>query len=102
MAVLADSRRPAALMKALDGKEQRLGIGIDTGLLGAGGRCAGRRLALVRDRLRYVNLRDRAALGLAAATCASAKAPAIWALFLGTGAPAIRPAAMTLDTSGIV
>ena len=51
VAVMADSARPAALLKALAGKGKRIGIGIDTGLWAQEGVSPADGLALVKERL---------------------------------------------------
>jgi type 1 glutamine amidotransferase len=103
VAVLADSSRPAALMKAIGTKGNRLGIGIDTGLWAQDRVLPRDGLALVKDRLRYVRLRDRSSAGATARN-----------VLLGTGTGSfkdfftelnrlnVRPLAMTLDTTDIV
>ena len=53
VAVMADSARPAALLKTLAGKGKRIGIGIDTGLWAQEGVSAADGLALVKERLLY-------------------------------------------------
>ena len=59
--VCATRRQPARVVKALDGRSKRLGVGIDTGVWAAGRRGAARwARGRSKDRLRYVNLRDRA------------------------------------------
>ena len=50
-------------MKALEGQGKRLGVGIDTGSVAQEGVSATDALAVVKDRLRYVNLRDRSDRG---------------------------------------
>ena len=103
VAALATPQNLAALVKGLDGQDARLGVGIDTGAWLEAGELPGAALASVGNRLRYLNLRDRAALG-----------PASRNVRLGEGAGQmrtffeelerrnLRPLAMTLDTAGIV
>jgi type 1 glutamine amidotransferase len=66
VAVLPDAAVPLRTMKALEGRGKRLGIGIDTGLLAQDGVSAKDALAVVKDRLNYVILRDRSNRGPAA------------------------------------
>jgi quinoprotein glucose dehydrogenase len=99
VAVMADAARPTRLMKELEGKNKRLGIGIDTGVWAQEGIRAADGLALVKDRLLYLNLRDRSARGNVLLGQGTA---GLTAFFQRLDALAIRPLSMTLDTTGVV
>jgi type 1 glutamine amidotransferase/sugar phosphate isomerase/epimerase len=103
VAVMADSARPAALMKALEGKSKRLGIGIDTGLLAQEGVSPANGLALVKERLLYLRLRDRSARGPGGGNVLLGQGVGdLKGLFLEMERLGIRPVSMTLDTAGVV
>jgi type 1 glutamine amidotransferase len=103
VAVLSDVARPAALLKALDGKSKRLGIGIDTGLWIQDGVPVGDRIALVKDRLLYLRLRDRSGSGASARNVPVGEgAGEMPAFFSELDRQNVRPLAMTLDTAGLV
>jgi uncharacterized protein len=103
VAVLADTARPARLMKALGGKGKRLGIGIDTGLWAQEGISPRDGLALVKDRLVYLNLRDRSGRGANGRNVPLGQgAAAMSDLFLELNRHGVRPLAMTLDTTDLV
>jgi type 1 glutamine amidotransferase len=103
LAIMADSARPVPLLKALAGKGKRVGIGIDTGLWAQEGVPPADGLALVKDRLLYLRLRDRSERGprgrnvLLGHGIGDAQR-----LFLEMERLRIRPVSMTLDIAGIV
>ena len=99
VAVMADSARPASLTNALAGRSKRLGIGIDTGLWAQEGISLVDGLELVKDRLLYVNLRDRT--GRANVRLGQGSA-GLKPFFLRLEALAIRPLSMTLDPTDVV
>ena len=103
IAVLSDAARPSALMKALDGKSKRLGIGIDTGLWVQDGVPVRERVALVKDRLLYLRLRDRSGRGASAGNVPFGQgAGEMGVFFTELDRANVRPLAMTLDTTGLV
>ena len=53
----------AETLKMMEGRSRRLGIGIDTGIWAQDGTNVRNEVARVKDRLLYVNLRDRSARG---------------------------------------
>jgi type 1 glutamine amidotransferase/sugar phosphate isomerase/epimerase len=103
VAVMADSARPVALLKALAGKGKRLGVAIDTGLWAQEGVSPADGLALVKERLLYLRLRDRSARGPSARNVLLGQGVGdLKALFLEMERLGIRPVSMTLDTTGVV
>jgi type 1 glutamine amidotransferase len=103
VAVLSDAARPTALLKGLEGKGKRLGIGIDTGLWVQDGVPVTERVTLVKDRLLYLRLRDRSARGASARNVLLGKgAGEMSAFFSELDRLKVRPIAMTLDTTGLV
>jgi type 1 glutamine amidotransferase/sugar phosphate isomerase/epimerase len=93
----------AVSMKVVEGLGRRVGIGIDTGDWAQTGLAARDGLAMVKDRLVYVRLRDR-----------SGRSPNARNVMLGKGVGnlaevfnelnrlGVRPLSLVLDTSGIV
>lgn len=103
VAVLADSAKPSALVAALDGKSTRLGVGLDTGLLAQEGVSPQDALAAVKDRLRYLSLRDRSGRGAGARNVLLGQGSGrLKELFSELDRLKVRPLAMTLDTTGVV
>ena len=103
VAVMADSARPAALLKTLAGKGKRIGIGIDTGLWAQEGVSPADGLALVKDRLLYLRLRDRSGRGPGGRNVLLGQGIGdLKGLFLEMERLRIRPVSMTLDTAGVV
>jgi type 1 glutamine amidotransferase len=103
VAVLATPKTLADVVKGLDGQDAHLGVGIDTGAWLEAGRLPATALASVGDRLRYLNLRDRAAMGASSRNVRLGDgAGTIGAFFDELERRNLRPVAMTLDTSGIV
>ena len=66
VAVLGEAARPVRTLKALEGKSKRLGLGIDTGVWAQQGVSPKDVLPMVKDRLLYLELRDRSNRGPAA------------------------------------
>jgi type 1 glutamine amidotransferase len=98
VAVLADSAKPVRTMKALEGKGKRLGIGVDTGMWVQERVSPRDALELVKDRLLYIRLGDRAGsrnviLGEQTKTFPD--------LFRELNRLNLRPLALTLDTRAL-
>ena len=110
-----------ATLKAMEGRSRRLGIGIDTGSWAQDGANVRNEVARVKDRLLYVNLRDRSARGASAQNVPLGKGVASLRDFFaelgrlddrqisvrlgGDGSPVVTtrvPIAMTIDTTGVV
>ena len=103
VAVLSDASRPAALVKALDGKSTRLGIGIDTGLWVQDGVPVRERVAVAKDRVLYLRLRDRSGRSASARNVPVGQGAGEMAAFFSELDRAnVRPLAMTLDTTDVV
>jgi uncharacterized protein len=103
VALLATPATLADAMRSLDGQDAHLGIGIDTGAWLEAGQRPGAALALAGDRLRYLALRDRAALGPSSRNVRLGEGAGTFeAFFDELDRRRVRPLAMTLDTSGIV
>lgn len=103
VAVLATPKTLADVVKSLDGQDAHLGVGIDTGAWLEAGQLPGTALVTAGDRLRYINLRDRAAMGPSSRNVRLGEgAGNIGAFFDELERRNLRPLAMTLDTSGIV
>ena len=103
VAVMADSSNPAALLKQLDGKSKRLGIGVDTGLWIQDGLAPSDALTAVKDRLLYLRLRDRAGRGASAKNVPLGEGAGKLTDFFHTlNRLNVRPLAVTLDTTDIV
>jgi len=103
IAVMADSARPSALVKALAGKSKRIGVGIDTGLWAQEGVAPADGLALIKERLLYLGLRDRSARGPGGRNVLLGEGIGdLKALFLEMERLGIRPVSMTLDTDAVV
>ena len=93
----------AATLNAMEGRSRRLGIGIDTGTWAQDGIDAGDEIARVKDRLLYVNLRDRSARGANAANVVLGKGVGnLGEFFNELQRQNVRGVAMTLDTAGVV
>ncbi len=109
------------ILKAMEGRSRRLGIGIDTGQWAQDGVNAREGVARVKDRLMYVLLRDRSARGANAQNVPPGKGVANLREFFaelerqddrqistrlgGDGSPVVTtrvPIAMTIETTGIV
>jgi type 1 glutamine amidotransferase/sugar phosphate isomerase/epimerase len=103
VAVLADVARPAALMKSLEGKGKRLGVGIDTGLLAQEGVSPRDVLPVVKDRLLYINLRDRSGAGPRGRNVRLGEGTGnLKEFFEDLNRLGVRPLAMVLDTTDVV
>jgi uncharacterized protein len=103
VAVLATPTTLADTVKSLEGQDARLGVGLDTGAWLEAGRLPGTAIAVAGDRLRYVSLRDRAAMGPSSLNVRLGEgAGNIGAFFDELERRNVRPLATTLDTTGIV
>ena len=110
-----------ATLKAMENRSRRLGIGIDTGTWAQDAANVRNEVARVRDRLIYVNLRDRSARGASAQNVPLGKGVGNLRDFFaelerlddrqisvrlgGDGSPVVTtrvPIAMTIDTTGVV
>jgi type 1 glutamine amidotransferase len=108
-------------LKAMEGRSRRLGVGIDTGQWAQDGTNVRNEVARVKDRLLYVNLRDRSARSANAQNVPLGKGVANLREFFaelvrqddreistrlgGDGSPVVTtrvPIAMTIDTTGVV
>jgi hypothetical protein len=111
----------ADTVKAMEGRSVRLGVGIDTGQWAQEGTNVREGVARVKDRLLYVNLRDRSGRGANAQNVPLGKGVANLREFFielerqddrlistrqgGDGSPVTTtrvPIAMTIDTTGVV
>jgi uncharacterized protein len=102
VAVLATPKTLADVVKSLDGQDARLGVGVDTGAWLEAGQLPVAALASVGDRLRYLNLRDRAAKGAASRNVRLGEgAGDIGAFFDELERRNLRPISLALDTDGI-
>ena len=103
VALLATPDTLAGLVKSLDGQDPHLGVGIDTGAWLEKGRAPVEALGAVGDRLRYVNLRDRAGMGASGKNVKLGEgAGKLSAFFEELNKRNIRPLSLTLDTTGVV
>ncbi|MPY89162.1 MAG: hypothetical protein GEU99_14700 [Luteitalea sp.] len=94
---------PEAVMKALDGRSRRVGVAADTGAWMEQGLSPLEGLAIVSDRLSYVRLRDRSALGANARNVMLGQgAGKMTAFFQELNRLNLRPLILTLDTTGVV
>jgi type 1 glutamine amidotransferase len=93
----------AATLKAMEGRSKRLGIGIDTGAWAQDGTNVRDEIARLKDRLLYVNLRDRSARGANATNVVLGKGVgSLGEFFSELQRQNVRGAAMTMDTAGVV
>jgi type 1 glutamine amidotransferase len=93
----------ADTLKAMEGRSKRLGVGIDTGTWSDEGVSAREGIARVKDRLLYVNLRDRSGRGANARNVVIGKGTGnLTEFFNELQRQGIRGLAMTLDTTGTV
>jgi type 1 glutamine amidotransferase len=93
----------AVSMKAVEGLGKRVGIGIDTGSWIQDGLGAREGLAMVKDRLLYVRLRDRSGRAANARNVLLGKgAGNLTEFFNELNRVNVRPVALVLDTSGVV
>jgi type 1 glutamine amidotransferase len=90
-------------LKAMEGRSRRLGVGIDTGAWAQEGVAPREGVARVKDRLLYVNLRDRSGRGAGARNVVLGKGAGNLAEFFNELQRSnVRGVALTLDTSGTV
>jgi type 1 glutamine amidotransferase len=102
IAVLATPRTLADVTAALRTQPARIGVGLDTGAWLEAGRLPADALATIGDRLRYVNLRDRAALGTASRNVPLGEGVGQMAAFFDAlERRTTGPLALTLDTAGL-
>lgn len=103
VALLATPDALAALVKSLDGQDPHLGVGIDTGAWLEQGHAPADALAAAGDRLRYVNLRDRAGMGASSRNVRLGEgAGRLSAFFDELNRRNIRPLSLTLDTTSLI
>jgi type 1 glutamine amidotransferase/sugar phosphate isomerase/epimerase len=103
VALLRQEARPTELVKALEGRSKRLGVAIDTGWWAQEGVAPRDGLAIVKERLLYVRLRDRNARGGAARNVLLGKGTGhLTQFFDELNRLNVRPVAMTLDTADVV
>ena len=90
-------------LKAMEGRSKRLGVGIDTGTWAQDGTAVRDGIARVKDRLLYVNLRDRSGRGASARNVVLGKGVGnLGDFFAELQRQEVRGVAMTLDTTGVV
>ena len=102
VAVIGDAARPVRAMKALEGRSKRLGIGVDTGMWAQEGVSPREALSVVKERLVYLNLRDRSARGVARNVPLGQGVGNMTELFHELNRLNLRPLTLTLDTNGVV
>jgi type 1 glutamine amidotransferase len=91
------------ILKAMEGRSKRLGVGIDTGTWAQEGTSVRDGITRVKDRLLYVNLRDRSGRGAGARNVVLGKGVGnLGDFFAELQRQDVRGIAMTLDTSGVV
>ncbi len=102
-ALMGQGSRPMGLMKELGSRSKWIGVGIDTGLWAQDGIPPHEGLALVRDRLLYLKLRDRSARGASARNVPLGQGIAnLPELFHVLNRLNVRPLALTLDPTDVV
>ncbi len=90
-------------LKAMEGRSKRLGVGIDTGTWAHDGTGVRDGITRVKDRLLYVNLRDRSGRGTNARNVVLGKGVGnLGDFFAELQRQEVRGVAMTLDTTGVV
>jgi hypothetical protein len=93
----------AVSMRAVEGLGKRVGIGIDTGDWTQSGLASRDGLAMVKDRLLYVRLRDRSGRGANARNVLLGKGVGNLAEFFNElNRLNVRPLSLVLDTTGVV
>jgi type 1 glutamine amidotransferase/sugar phosphate isomerase/epimerase len=103
VALLATPDTLAALVKSLDGQDPHLGVGIDTGAWLEKGHAPADALGAAGDRLRYVNLRDRAGMGVSSRNVKLGEgAGKLSTFFDELNKRNIRPLSLTLDTTSLI
>ncbi len=101
VAVLTTPEKLPALVKSLQRQSAHVGVGIDTGAWLETNHAPIDAIAVVGDRLRYVNLRDRTGKGKSAKNARLGEgAGQLDAFFQELNKRNIRPLALTLDTTG--
>lgn len=102
IAVLATPATLAHVMGAVRTQPARLGVGLDTGAWLEAGKLPAEALATIGDRLRYVNLRDRATLGASSRNVRLGEGVGQMAAFFDAlERRTTAPLALTLDTTGL-
>ena len=99
VAVLGDGGSPAGLMKELEPRGRRLGIGVDPGLWGQRGVSPRNGVAGVKSRLMYLRVSDRSARGNVPPGQGMGN---LKEFFNELNRLGVRPLIMTLDTTGLV
>jgi type 1 glutamine amidotransferase len=90
-------------LKAMEGRSRRLGVGIDTGTWAQEGANVRDGVTRVKDRLLYVNLRDRSGRPAGASNVVLGKGVGnLGEFFSELERQDVRGVAMTLDTTGVV
>jgi type 1 glutamine amidotransferase/sugar phosphate isomerase/epimerase len=103
VALLASPDTLPGLVKGLAGLDPHVGVGIDTGAWMEKGKAPVEALAAAGDRLRYVNLRDRAGMGVSSRNVKLGEgAGKLSAFFDELNKRNIRPLSLTLDTSSVI
>jgi type 1 glutamine amidotransferase len=93
----------AVSMKAVEGLGKRVGIGIDTGDWTQSGLASREGLAMVKDRLIYVKLRDRSGRGANARNVMLGKGVGnLTEFFNELNRLNVRPLSLVLDTTGVL
>ena len=101
VAVMSEAAKPVRVMKDLEGRSKRLGVAIDTGVWADQSLAPRDGLAVVKDRLAYVKLRDRAGRGIQQNVMLGRGTAQMTEFFNELNRLNIRPLVMTLDTSGL-
>ena len=101
VAVMSEAAKPVRVMKDLQGRSKRLGVAIDTGVWADQSLAPRDGLAMVKDRLAYVKLRDRAGRGIQQNVMLGRGTAQMTEFFNELNRLNIRPLVMTLDTSGL-
>lgn len=102
IAVLATPETLASVIAAIRAQTARVGVAVDTGAWLEAGRLPADALATIGDRLRYVNLRDRAEFGASSRNVHLGDGVGRMAAFFDALERRTRGSiAMTLDTTGL-
>jgi type 1 glutamine amidotransferase len=102
VAVLATPDTLATVMTAIRSQSPRIGVGIDTGGWLEAGRLPADALDTIGDRLRYVNLRDRASLGTSSRNVRPGEgAGKLGAFFEELERRRVKPLSLSLDATGL-
>jgi type 1 glutamine amidotransferase/sugar phosphate isomerase/epimerase len=103
VAIAGQDAKAVALLKMLEGRSRRLGVAVDTGLGAQDGLSARDGLALVKDRLAYVSLRDRSGRSAAAPNVLLGRGSGnLSEFFYELNRLNLRPLILALDTTGVV